>query len=55
MQENDDVQEHDRPLTKGERREARRKNERKMRVTGRSVFLLEGLGLRPKDHRKGKR
>lgn len=47
-----DVPEHE--PTKGERREAQRRNERKMRVTGRSVFLLQELGGKPKQKR-GKR
>lgn len=42
------------PLTKGERREAQRTNERKMRVSGRSTLLLSELSRRLPKPRKNK-
>lgn len=41
--------------TKGERREAKRKNARKMRVAGRSVFLLQELAGKPRRKRVRRR
>jgi hypothetical protein len=37
---------------RSERREKKRQNARKMRVSGRSVFLLQELGGRPRRKRR---
>jgi len=38
-------------MYKSERREMKRRNQRKMGVSGRSVFLLQQLSARPKKRR----
>lgn len=38
-------------MYKSERRESKRRNNRKMGVSGRSVFLLQQLSARPKKRR----
>ena len=45
----------DEPKTKGERREGKRRNRRKMRIVGRSLMLLQDIIRRRAERlRKGK-